>query len=108
MNAADESRIKRVERYLAANAAALAAETENGGLPLPGDYDLAVALLAAEEATPGTYTAEEIAAAQMMVDAYDAEATAIAAFEEADNQPYDPDRRAVYDALAEYMALNTL
>ena len=121
-NAAYESRIKRVKRYLQANAALQATLTANGGVtPTVGEYDAAQAylnadaVLAAELAAPGSYTPEEIIAAQAIIDnslladatatqavidAYEAEAVAIAAFEEADNQPYDPVRRAVYDALA--------
>jgi hypothetical protein len=116
-NAAYDSRIKRVERYLQANAAAQAALAANGGVPPTlGEYADAVAYLGALDVIADlTSTVEEIAAAQAIVDsfpgltpasaqvivaAFEAEATAIAAFEEADNQPYNEERRAVYDALA--------
>ena len=106
LHASPNSRIKRVERYLDANAAAQTALAENGGVvPLEPDYLIAVAVIADPTAPP-----EAKLAAQVIVDAYEAftaeafTAEAIAArvalFEEADNRPYDAERRAVYDALA--------
>ena len=121
LNAAYDSRIKRVERYLQADAAAQAALTANGGvLPTEQEYLDAVAYLdALAVLADPTSTQEEIdaanliiagstldaATAQLVVDAHEAEATAIAAFEEADNQPYEEARRAVYDDLAVYLGL---
>jgi hypothetical protein len=122
LNAAYDSRINRVERYLEANAAALAALAANGGvLPSEQEYRDALAYLEAVAvvADPDS-TAEEIAAAQaiidgfplldaataqLVVDAFEAEAAAVAAFVEADNQPYDQERRDVYDDVALYLGL---
>ena len=122
LHAADESRIKRVERYLQANADLQAALTANDGvIPSDEEYGDALAYLGALAVIedPDSYTEEEVAAAQAIVDsfdfadaaaaqaiidAYEAAETTVAAFEEADNQPYDEARRAVYDALAAYLA----
>lgn len=122
LHAAYDSRIKRVERYLLADWAAQEALATNGGvLPSEQDYLDAQAYLDAVAvlANPAS-TAEQIAAAnatiagfplldpataQLVVDGYEAEATAIAAFEEADNQPYDDARRDVYDDIALYLGL---
>ena len=123
LNASANSRIKRVERYLQANAAAQAALTANGGISPSGPeyadvlaYLDAVAVLAdpistveqitAANATIASFPLLDPATAQLVVDAYEAEATAIAAFDEADNQPYDEARRTVYDDLAVYLGLS--
>ena len=121
LHAAFDSRLKRVERYLQANAAAQAALTANDGvLPSEQDHLDALAYLdaVAVVADPDS-TAEEVAAAnaliasssltpataQLVVDAFEAEATAVAAFVEADNQPYDQERRDVYDDVALFLGL---
>ena len=154
-NAADDSRPKRVERYLQANAVAQTALAAVGGVvptdaayagaqayleaanvianstvaspadaqaivaayeadpQLPGpsglvptdaEYAEAQAYLAAQGVIDGS-TIASAADAQAIIDAYEAEAAAVGAFEEADNQPYDPERRAAYDSLAAYMGI---
>lgn len=118
LNAAPNSRIKRVERYLVANAAA---QTAGGVASTVANYAEAqayldaVAVLEAEAAVPGAYTTDQIVEAQVIIagsvfgTAAEAQAvvvtyeTLVALFEEADNQPYDADRRAVYDGLAAYL-----
>ena len=99
--ASDNSRIQRVERYLQSNADAQAALTANGGIPSEDEYLNALAVLI----DPASFTEEEVAAARLAFDAFEAAKAVVAAFEEADNRPYDELRRAVFDDIAAYLGL---
>jgi hypothetical protein len=75
-----------------------------GALEVIADLTSTVEEIAAAQAIVDSFSGLTPAMAEMIVAAFEAEATAIAAFEEADNRPYDEDRRAVYDDIALYLS----